>query len=393
MKHTLICGLLGALLAVGQVAGVSAQSEELRLRLENRPDGVIAVSRDEGRQWLEIGRVVSPATAVNRHGFNASRWVPDSSVAATAVNAIHLTVSKAADTGYGITFSLVPAGDAPVAAVREARSAIHTDMAAGTGLFGGLGPYVASPVYLQTADTLRPLPADYSPAEGDVLVITRLQPARPLRYIDFVNEFGGDITVTYDDGSQEVIGQVLRPVGGIGRFEGSRDAAPGRIRANHAGVIDISTSPLGLIGGFQIISADHANDPELYYVKSNLQWMIVGPHIGGQRWSGVAPLFAGNLYPSYRPDDIIGGHADWLERTLSRCQVLAKVGDGDWGLLPRIALDPEAPAGAKRPAGEGLWRIRASADVRTPLPGAAQTALSTVRAIRIVLPSDIFWPQ
>ena len=394
MTRSLRCSFISIAIVTVSVATGLAQEEELRIRLENRIGGAIKVSRDEGGEWLEIGRVTAPANTVNRHGYNASRWVPDSTVAATAVNAIHVKVTTAATTGYGVIFSIVPAGEVVGAATRQRSSTIGTDMPPGSGLFGGLGPCVGGPVYQQSADgVLRQLGPDYEPAEGDVLVLVRPRPEQRVRYIDFENKFGGDITVTYYDGGCEVIGQVLRPVCGVGRFAATKYAAPGRLRVNHAGVIGISTSPVGLVGGFQIIPAIHANDAELWYVKTNTQWMVVGPPTGAPTCVGTAPLFAGHLYPSYRGDDITGGHKNWLERTLSRLQVLARVGDSDWELLPRIALDPDAPAGLGRPEGKRTWHIKASTDVRDPLPGAAQTALSDLQAIRIVLPREVYWPE
>ncbi len=394
MNRIAICSLLSTLILATWVSPSRAAQEELRIRVENRQGGAVAVSRDAGRSWLKIGQVTSPANTVNRHSYNASRWVPDGTVAATAVNAIHIKVANAADTGYGITFSLVPAGEVIGAATREYSSVIITDMPPGTELFGGLGPRVGSPVYVEGAGGgLRKLGTDYHPAIGDVLIIVRQQPPWRVRYIDFVNEFGGDITVTYADGRREVIGLVMRPVCGIGRFEGTRYAAAGRLRANHAGVIDISTSPYGLVGGFQIIPAGHANDAEVSYIKTNTQWMVVGPRHRDESWKGAAPLFCGYLYPSYRPDDLTGGYANWLQRTLSRCQVLAKTGEGDWDLLPRIALDPQAPETSKPPGGNRTWRIAASLDPREPLPAVAQRALMNLRAVRIRLPHEPYWPE
>ncbi len=394
MKRLLTPSSFAVLVVAVCAAAGQAQEEELRVRLENRTGGVIGVSRDGGQRWLRVGQVTSPGNAVNRHGYGASRWVPDSTVAATAVNAIHVKVATAADSGFGIIFTIVPAGEMLGAATRQASSVIGTSFLAGEGIFGGLGPTVGSPVYLETPEgALRQLGSDYHLAEGDVVVIIRQRPGRRIRYIDFANLFGGDITVSYENGTREVIGQVLRPVCGVGRFEGTKYAGPGRLRANHAGVIDISTSPLGLVGGFQIIPARHANDPELWYVRTNTQWMVVGPRNLAQNWQGAVPLFAGYLYPSYREDDITGGHKNWLERTLSRCQVLAKVGDGDWDLLPRIALDPDAPAQQLSPERGRLWRIKTSLDVRDPLPAKAHTALANVRAIKIVLPREVYWPE
>ena len=82
-----------------------------------------------------------------------------------------------------------------------------------------------------------------------------------------------------------------------------------------------------------------------------------------------------------------------MQRTLSRCQVLAKVGSGDWDLLPRIALDPQAAETGKTPEDGRTWHIRTSLDVRDPLPAAAQRALINLRAVRIRLPQELYWPE
>ncbi len=434
MRRRAVWSTLVAVVIWGGAQSAIAQPEDLRIRIENRAGGAISVSRTNGAEWLTIGQVVRPATTVNPKGYNASRWVPDSTVAATAVNAIHIKVRTDKTTGRGVIFSITPADKTVGAATEKPSASIITDVLAGQGIFGGLGPTVGSSVHLaQNGETLVPLDSEYEPARGDVLVITRHRPPRAVRYIDFENKFGGLITLTYCHAkgkphfsrsagparlsspksqpaqpgaaglenpayalevlAQEVIGQVLKPVVGIGRFEGTVYAAPGRLRANHAGVIDISTSPLGLVGGFQIVPRGHANDPEVWYIRSKTQWMVVGPIDGREpSWEGVPPLFAGYLYPSYRADDLTGRHKDWFRRVLSRCQVLAKTkGNQSWHLLPRIALDPEAPANLDRPKA-GTWHIKASLDPYEPLSAVADTAVADITNIRIVLPREVFWP-
>ena len=121
--------------------------------------------------------------------------------------------------------------------------------------------------------------------------------------------------------------------------------------------------------------------------------MVVGPRSQGEDWKGAAPLFSGYLYPSYRPDDLTGDYTNWLQRTLSRCQVLGKIGSGDWDLLPRIALDPQAPETSKPRERHRTWHIRASMDVRESLPAAAQRALINLRAVRIRLPQELYWTE
>jgi len=380
-----------------EVAAENAErgAEVFRIRMRNRAGGAVEVSRDLGETWLRIGGVTAPATAVNRNGYTASRWAADGGVAACAVNAIHVKVGANPETGRGVVFSIIPAGRAVGAARGRGSSSIATDIPAGTAIFGGgLAPYVNCPVLVAREGELRPLGAAFVPMEGDLLVIPVTEPPTEIAWIEFDNSFGGLIRVHDVSGEERVIGSVLRPVVGVGRFSGTREAAPGRIRANHPGVIDISTSPLGMIGGFQIVPSGHADSPETTYIRLDTQWMVVGPvNALDGTWEGVAPLFSGYLAPNYRADDITGRHEDWLRRTLARCQVQVRIDGGPWRLMPRIALDPDAPEDADdaERGREGLWRIRASMG-REPLPEEARRALMGVTHIRIVMPRAQFWP-
>ncbi len=379
-----------------EVAGVNAERgpEVFRIRVVNRGGGPIAVSRDGGETWLSVGSVVSPATAVNPKGYTASMWADASAIAAAAVNAIHVKVANDPETDRGVIFSVIPAGETVGAAQDRERTSIATDIPPGDGIFGGgLSPYVNSPVYL-AREGLTPLAPDWSPSEGDVLVIRVTEPPRRIQWLDLQNRFGGLIRARFIDGEDRTIGSVLRPVVGIGRFEGTRHAAPGRIRANHPGVVDISTSPIGLVGGFQIVPSGHAGSPETTYIRTGTQWMVVGPIATTEpSWEGVAPLFAGCLRPSYRPDDI--QHDDWMRRLLSRCQVQVRFDGGPWELMPRIAIDPAASdhTDNRNHGRDGLWRIPGSLQPYTPLPGIANTALRGVSHIRIILPRADYWPE
>ncbi len=412
--------------------------EELRLEITNQVGARVRASRDHGHNWVEVATVVSSCQEVNPKGFRASSWVPRSSVAATAVNAIHLKIANNPQTGRAATFSLIPRGGGEGDVLPQA--AIMLDTPPGLGVFGGLGPTVGSPVYLLPLGPAQgtkpaaaaegesearspraewqPLPSDYVPARGDRLLILRMVPDRALRYLDFENVFGGRILATYSDGGQEVIGHVLAPVTGIGRFEGTRDADVGRVRANHAGVIDVSTSPYGMVGGFQIIPWDHANDSEMFYVRTNHQWLVVGPvDMKEGRSSAFAPLFFGALYPSWRPDDL--DYEDACSRLLSRCMVMcqkapsgvgtfadagALVADGvsrtwpslrlsdRWELLPAIAFSKEVPPDSPPPVRGHLFLIHEPASAYRPLPPVAQTCLAGIVAFRISLPQELFWP-
>ncbi len=371
--------------------------EAIRLRIVNAAGGQIAASNDGGKTWRTVGHVVQPALKVNPNGYTASRWAEDSAVAATAVNGIHIKIADNPDNGKGIIFSIVPGAETVGAATQVASASVVTDMPGGAGIFGGYGPYVNSPVYLEADNRIAALPADYVPAEGDVIQIIRLEPENRPLYCTFENKFGGKIFVEYENELPRLIGQVLRPVVGIGRFGGTRYAAPGRLRANHCGVIDVSTSPVGKIGGFQIVPREHAGSPEVRYIRENTQWMVVGPaDVRDPSWEGVAPLFSGYLLPSYRPDDITGPHSDWMRRTLSRLMVQMRYNDGEWENMSRICLDPkvETDNGKQTERGRsGLWRIPANLKPYSPLPGSAYIALRGVTHLRIVFPRNIYWPE
>ena len=368
--------------------------EIFRIRLHNEAGGAIEVSRDAGAQWLALGHVTAPATGVNPAGYTASKWAPDSAVAASAVNALHLKVANHPETGRGVIFSLVPAGTVVGAAQGRDSTVIATDIRGGDGIFGGgFAPYVGSPVSLATAPE-EPLRADYAPTEGDRIIIRVTHPPRRITRLQFDNTAGGLITARYVGGEEKAIGTVLKPVSGIGRFEGTLNAAPGRIRANHPGVIDISTSPQGMVGGFQIVPSGHADSPEVAYIRNGSQWMIVGPLSPSEpTWEGVAPLFSGYLRPSYRADDL--RHEDWMRRLLSRAQVQVRFGEGEWELMPRIAIDQEAAADAdtRNNGRDGLWRMHGSLAPWTSLTRSAHDALRDLSHVRIILPRTQWWPR
>jgi len=390
----------------------SAQGQEsLRLRITNSVGGAVEASADGGRTWQRLGSVTVPADRVNAASYTAAGWARDSAVAATAVNAIHIKVAANPQTGRPMTLSIVPGGKVVGAANRRRSSAIFTDIPGGGTIFGGgLGPYVNSPVFLERVGgfvsnprgfgdepAYAPLPPNYQPHDGDVLLIIRYEPVRLPYDAVFENRAGGSVTVDYGDGPVTV-GVVDRPVTGIGRFEGAIYAWPGRIRANHPGVIDVSTAPHGRVGGFQIIPREHAASPEMSYAKTAHAWMIVGPLApDATGWAGQPPLFSGTILPSYRPDDVTGGYADWVQRLWSRTMLQVRYNDGPWELMPRIAFSDDARVSNAEAAQRGrrrLWLIPSSSRPGRPMTkeaaALADHALEGVTHIRLVFPQMPF---
>ena len=342
-----------------------------RVRLHNIKNGDIEGSRDEGKTWTIIGHVTVPCIKVNVLGFTASKWGADGTVVATAVNAIHLRSGYNAKENRGVIWSLAPmaenmAGRNSLQQEISPQSAVYTDMPGGTGIFGGpFTPFLGNPLFLDNDrnNVLAPLPSGYVPKLGDSWVWQVRRPKRYPREIIFENRFGGLITMQYRGEDPKVIGQVLRPVVGIGRFVGSFFSDPGRLRANHEGVIDISTSPRGAVGSFQIVPANHAMSTEVHYIRELTQWMVVGPvSATDPSYEGTAPLFTRFLRPRY-------DEADW------------KNPDTIEGLAGRFYFDVQM-------RGKSTWEKMPSFWVQAdkPLPTWAGTALENVGKIRIVFP-------
>jgi len=108
----------------------------------------------------------------------------------------------------------------------------------------------------------------------------------------YVNGFPSKINGQTSD----TLAQVIKPVDGVGRFDGSKFADIGEIRANHPGVICISTSKKGAIGGFQIIPEEHSHDNEMKESWIKSQWMIL-KSLNGHCIAGSFPLFSGLIRP------------------------------------------------------------------------------------------------
>ena len=345
--------------------------EIARLRLQNIKGGVIEGSRDEGKTWETVGHIAVPVIKTNPIGYTAARYGPPGTVEATAVNAIHLKAGQNTKLDRGIIWSLAPssntdAGKNSLQSEVSPQSAAYTDMPGGSGIFGGVyTPFVGNPIFLDNDrdNKLTPLPNNYTPKLGDSWVIQIRRPVRYPREIIFENRFGGLITIRYANEQPRAIGTVLRPVLGIGRFVGSYFSGVGRLRANHNGVIDISTSPYGVVGSFQIVPANHAMSPETHYIRELTQWMVVGPVSATDRsWEGTAPLFSQFLRPRYDVNDI--NEPVFTDSLISRFSFeVQKVGKKDWERMPTFWVLPNKP-----------------------LPTWANTCLADVQRIRINFP-------
>lgn len=322
---------------------------EHRIRFENISKGEIKIQFPGQAQWIKIGEVLRPAIKNNPQGYTAAKWAQISKVSATAVNAIHIKTDQLQD--KAVVISLLPKDVQDSGkSYFDLDSSVQTDIPAGTLIFGGeYAPWVGNPVYLIHENERRLLPSGYEAQLGDVLEIEVRRARKFPSEIVFENWFGGKVWVQYPGEKPIPIAQVIKPVYGIGRFIGTRFAGLGRIRANHCGVIDISTSPAGEdnVGGFQIIPSVHYLGPEMERARRGTQWMVVGPLKNAPPLEGQAPLFSAFILPSFAETRPKLG--DWKKITLRRSLVQARRNSGPWQSLPAYSLqeNEELPESSK----------------------------------------------
>lgn len=312
----LIIGLSGVngISGIGFVAppqsnrAVMPNEEAFRIQISNAVSGSIMLSRDRGITWQIIGAVIQPISGRIHHisagDFTASDWGLVGSITATAVNAIHVKVSQ--ENPHSWLFSILPKESMDgmmVGSYRVDSASIFTDIPGGTAIFGGAESLrCGDPLFLSSDNgNLIPWPDKKAPEIGDILVIISGAPRTTDWQLEFDNEYGGSVWWS-ENGKVKRIGRVMQPVSGTGRFEGTLYQEIGRVRANHPGVICVSTSPQGEIGGFQIIPSTHANRPALAFVRSTGAYMVVGPlNQDSPYLEGQFPLYMDLI----RPGDIV----------------------------------------------------------------------------------------
>ena len=329
------------------------QIESHRIRITNAVDGLVEVSTDQGKSWKTVGRVTKAATD-SIMGYLASGYAKPSSITATAVHGIRIRVGDTSS-AYPKLVNIIPKefGQTPkgFGGHVAGTSGIYTDIPTGKGIFRELAPFAGNPVQLQDTDgNLAPIPTTYKPAINDTFVITVLRPKNPLKEVDFENVKHGDVTVIYGDGTRKKVAEVIKPVYGVGRFDGTSYTGVGAINTNHCGVITVSTAPVTTStqlegegnerrGGFQIEPSYHNSQSEEAFAPMIL---IIG-HWDKQRvpdLEGTPPLFDGYFDLAWSPSDAEGS---W------RAEV--KRHGGSWQPMPEIV-------GAKMTALNGITNIR-----------------------------------
>ena len=276
-----------------------------------------------------LGKVLMTPSKTNWPAYAASKWSKISTVCASAVNAIHILSNGENDKGRII--SLVPSVTIAPAAQRGSFFSIETE--AGTGIFGGFAPLTGSKVTIERNGV--EIPLTDIPNENDILIIRTDLPESPEFYmIDIENRPGGRV-IAHGIKGKKIIARVIHKIGGVGRFEGTKLQGVGRIRASHSGVIDVSTSKRGEIGGIQIMPLKHAlTSKEMINAWKLTQWLIIGPLPNAPDLEGREPLYKSSFVPGPQLNDKL---PDLWSQYGRKSLILCRRDGGEWERLPDFA--------------------------------------------------------
>jgi hypothetical protein len=306
--------------------------------IENKRDGIIRAV-DPPAQFLlsrpgvDLGRVVRPASSVDKVGYHASSWGAPQTVVASAVNAVHFKVYDNPKNGRAGIITVLPqellghdfAGHRR--SIRE--DEIYTDIKGGHGIFGGSYPLIVGNPVSVYRNNQRVFfdPASFDLDEGDIIIIEVRTPVQWPQGLVLDNRLGGAITLIDAAGGRIDCGKVDKPVSGSGRFDGGVFCGSGGIRATHTAVVDLDFSPEKCTGGMQLIPLAHSKSAELTYSTSSPPYGILeGP--AGSDMRAAAPLFSGYLYPISQIEP---------PAVLPRLSISVQLeGNPDWQSLPAL---------------------------------------------------------
>lgn len=321
MMKKLICFVF--CIWIWSISGVAvAEPREIfKLEIPGKTGEYAVAVRPDGQRY-RLGRVLRVPSKVKYPAYTASAWAESGTVAATAVNAVHVCVSVS--NGRGGIISLLPSST--IAPAAGSSSAFIIDAEAGHAIWGGWAPLVGDSVRVRRSDgTYRVLSRQRLVAADETLVIKVTEDDDMPYMVEFENRVGGNVTAFYPY-SRKVIAVVKHKVEGSGRFGGSKYQRTGALRANHCGVLCISTSGFGHIGGFQIIPYRHSYSPEMKHCWGKTQWMIV-QSTDGSPLTGRSPLFRGLFVPGCAPLEKLW---DFWSTYGRRSTVLCRVDNGPW---------------------------------------------------------------
>lgn len=266
----------------------------------------------------EIGRVLGFPTESRYPGFTASKHGGGAQIIASAANAHHIQIDV--EEGAGRTVSIIPMRTY-VAASGGMDTSFIIEGEGGLGLWGEWSPYVGNPVYAINAAGI-PVPFNDPRLleHAKAVEIRVFAPDDGIEYFEIENRLQGRAWYHTPYGDHD-FAVVLQPVKSTGRFEGTVFEGRGMVRANHPGVVCISTSDRGHVGGFQIVPRNHTFSAELQKTRRMSQYIV----LRGVEWedlTGQPPFFRGTVRPGDESDP---------SRTTGRVFCLI---DGAWSELP-----------------------------------------------------------
>jgi hypothetical protein len=268
----------------------------------------------------DMGRVRAVPQKSRHPGFTASKYGIGGQIIATAANAHHIQISV--EDGTGRTMSLIPSqtfANAP-----GYGTSFIVEGVGGTGLWGHYAPFVGSPVYIVNQVGIPVLFNNIQLFQfATALEIRVYRPEYDIEYLEIEN-FAGGRAWYHDDSGDHQFAVVESGVSGTGRFEGTLYQGLGRVRANHPGVICVSTCPKMEIGGFQIVPLSHTYSSEMQKTRGMSQYIVLRG-IDFEDITGQSPFFKGWLRPG--DTDALNSKTGWVSCSIG----------GEWQELPNIS--------------------------------------------------------
>jgi len=267
----------------------------------------------------DVGRVLAFPSNSRHPGFTASKYGIGGQVIASASNAHHIQISV--EEGSGRTMSIIPS--VTFANAPGFGTSFVIEGVGGSGLWGEYSPFVGSPVYILNQIGMPVLFNNIQLYQyATALQVRVYRPEREIEYFEIENkEFG---RAWFHDGYEDhQFAVVESPVSGTGRFEGTLYQGRGLVRANHPGVICVSTSENRQIGGFQIIPLGHTYSTEMQRMRRMHQYIVLRG-VNFEDLTGQAPFFRGYLRPGDMSAEDLTGRV--------KCKI-----DGEWQDIPNIS--------------------------------------------------------
>jgi len=285
-------GIIAAYILASIFSSSLFAKDLLWISLENRTNGAIKASVNQGKSWISLGKVIRPGKGVVE-GFTACKWGREGTVVAVSSYAIHIKASE--NEVFSILSKEMETPPKEFGGQPPGSAGILTDIKAGTLIFRDLAPSPGSKVCLRKGDILKELPNPYI-LQGDEEIFLIVEERELPQGIVIENKVGGSAYVIRE-GKRVVFARVEKPLTGIGRFDGTEFTGVGRINTVHPGVITVSTVPAGadkldsnLSGGFQILPLENASQG---YFSTSPPYLIIAPLEGNL--AGQYPLFDGTI--------------------------------------------------------------------------------------------------